>query len=412
MNHDEKCAQCGQELAGDETACPHCGADVKREPHSERDDGPRPAMAARRCPRCGVRVSEDARTCLMCGARLKGWAFLPPWVPLRLVAIVAVVIGLGALLWLRAPAWRGAWVPTPTPTDTPTPTGTPTTTATPTGTSTNTPTITPTPTRTPTPTITPTPIIHVVKAGEVLGTIARQYGVSVEAIMKANGLSDPSLIRAGQELIIPRPEPTPRPGETATPIAAVTILPEYGPVIIHVVQPGDTLLGIANEYGADVNVIVTTNGLSNDAVIYPGQELIIPLGTPTPVPTSTPRPTPTPTPGPPYKAPALLAPAQGAEFRGDAVVLLNWASVGLLAEDEWYVVRLRPVGEGAPEPQVMWTKATSWRLPAELRPPGGVGWHLFRWEVTVMRQSSVQPDGVRQGTPISPASATREFSWY
>ena len=45
--------------------------------------------------------------------------------------------------------------------------------------------------------------VHVVRAGEHLTGIARQYGVAIAAVASANGLSDPSRIYAGQRLTIP-----------------------------------------------------------------------------------------------------------------------------------------------------------------------------------------------------------------
>jgi len=44
---------------------------------------------------------------------------------------------------------------------------------------------------------------HVVKAGETLSTIARQYGVKQSEIAVANSIANPQLIRAGTELVIP-----------------------------------------------------------------------------------------------------------------------------------------------------------------------------------------------------------------
>lgn len=44
---------------------------------------------------------------------------------------------------------------------------------------------------------------HTVQSGETLGSIAVQYGVTVQAIMEANQLTNPDVIRVGQELIIP-----------------------------------------------------------------------------------------------------------------------------------------------------------------------------------------------------------------
>jgi LysM repeat protein len=57
----------------------------------------------------------------------------------------------------------------------------------------------------------PTPRVdpgqHIVQAGDTLGTIAQQYGVSLEALMQANGLADANLLSIGQELTIPAPSP-------------------------------------------------------------------------------------------------------------------------------------------------------------------------------------------------------------
>jgi LysM repeat protein len=103
---------------------------------------------------------------------------------------------------------------TPTPTPTPEPTATPRPTAAPTA------TLVPTPTRSPTPTLVPTPTltIYVVQQGDVLGTIAKQFGTTVEAIAQANGITDANLIRIGQELLIPPAGATPAPvTPTSTP---------------------------------------------------------------------------------------------------------------------------------------------------------------------------------------------------
>ncbi len=45
---------------------------------------------------------------------------------------------------------------------------------------------------------------HVVAAGQSITKIASIYGVSVNAIMSANNISNPNLIKSGQKLIIPR----------------------------------------------------------------------------------------------------------------------------------------------------------------------------------------------------------------
>ena len=50
---------------------------------------------------------------------------------------------------------------------------------------------------------TATPRTHVVQASQNLTVIARQYGVTVEAIIQANNLTNPNRIEAGMILIIP-----------------------------------------------------------------------------------------------------------------------------------------------------------------------------------------------------------------
>lgn len=60
------------------------------------------------------------------------------------------------------------------------------------------------------PTATAVPVVHVVQPGEVLGVIAKLYGVTVESIMEANGIKDANLVQRGEKLLIPDPVQTPR----------------------------------------------------------------------------------------------------------------------------------------------------------------------------------------------------------
>lgn len=46
--------------------------------------------------------------------------------------------------------------------------------------------------------------------------------------------------------------------------------------IIYVVQPGDTLYRIARRYGTTVNNLVVFNYLTPPFIIYPGQQLVVP----------------------------------------------------------------------------------------------------------------------------------------
>jgi acetyl esterase/lipase len=92
------------------------------------------------------------------------------------------------------------------------------------------------PTLTPTVTVTPTPtlIVHEVQPGETLSAIAARYGVTVEAVVSFNGLSDPNAIAPGQQLRIPPPDtpldlfPTATPRPTRPPAEALPAGPSTG----------------------------------------------------------------------------------------------------------------------------------------------------------------------------------------
>ncbi len=105
--------------------------------------------------------------------------------------------------------------------------------------------------------------------------------------------------------------PTPTPTHTATPTATPTVTPTptMTPTITptptwtptptpdkpfpYEVQPGDTLVGIADKFGVDLVTLMLLNGLSNKTLLAPGVKIIIPLPnmeppTPTPIPTGLP----------------------------------------------------------------------------------------------------------------------------
>ncbi|MEK7682535.1 MAG: LysM peptidoglycan-binding domain-containing protein [Chloroflexota bacterium] len=84
--------------------------------------------------------------------------------------------------------------------------------------------------------------------------------------------------------------------ETATqpPRAAITPVERAGPTptpFTHIVEQGDTLLGVALQYGVELNELLLANPGVNPRFLSVGSPLVIPLsGAPGPVPTATPRP--------------------------------------------------------------------------------------------------------------------------
>ncbi len=62
---------------------------------------------------------------------------------------------------------------------------------------------------------------------------------------------------------------------TPTPAATATVPAPAGGQK-HVVQDGDTLSGIAEQFGVTIQQIIDANSLQNPDLLLPGQELIIP----------------------------------------------------------------------------------------------------------------------------------------
>ena len=98
---------------------------------------------------------------------------------------------------------------------------------------------------------------YTVQGGDTLWSIAKQYGVSVSDIKRANGLTS-STISIGQTLIIPS-EIEERPKEN-----------------VYIVQRGDSLYKIAQNYDVTVSDIINKNNLTSTNLSI-GQVLEIPV---------------------------------------------------------------------------------------------------------------------------------------
>jgi uncharacterized protein YkwD/LysM repeat protein len=134
------------------------------------------------------------------------------------------------------------------------------------------------------PTGTAAPGTYIVQPGDTLAALAERYNVSTEALALANGLSEESMLFVGQVLTIPQTvlQPTPSaPGISATPSRVPSTTPVPSATVArtpqqHTVQPGETLLVIAQQYGVSVDAIVSANNITNPDRIDVGQVLIIP----------------------------------------------------------------------------------------------------------------------------------------
>ena len=112
-------------------------------------------------------------------------------------------------------------------------------------------------------------VMYQVKPGDVLGTIAQRYNVSVASIKSINSMNS-DLIRIGEVIRIPNPSSISQHAEF------IHHNDEAGRQFIHQVQRGDMLEEIAQIYNVSVAKLRTANSLNSDS-IQVGQKLHIPI---------------------------------------------------------------------------------------------------------------------------------------
>ena len=103
---------------------------------------------------------------------------------------------------------------------------------------------------------------YTVRAGDTLWGIASRHGVSVSSLISANGLRNPNVIYPGQTLSVADGG-----ASASTPAAGGAV---------HVVAPGETLMGISIRYGVVMRRIAAANGFADLNWVYAGQRLTIP----------------------------------------------------------------------------------------------------------------------------------------
>lgn len=253
---------------------------------------------------------------------------------------------------------------------------------------------------------------------------------TVDAIVAAN------LVLTKTEaavVTILQPTTTAVPTETPTPTPAA---------VTYAVQAGDTPLGIALQFGIEVDELLAMNGLTLDDArrIRVGQELVIatktaavatPLPTATSMPTSAPTVAPTATasatnPPPPtvtytptattrVDAPALRSPEAGAFLSCGNSNDLVWLPVAYIRDSDRYLLHLGFLNgyNGDGSEQVIWileqwrpANVTLWELDEGLcgLAPQAFG-RQWRWYVEVVEAAG------SSWQPVSPPSTIWGFSW-
>ncbi len=94
---------------------------------------------------------------------------------------------------------------------------------------------------------------YTVQPGETVGVVARDFGITTDALVAANGLSDADHIGAGAVLKVPQPARE------------------------HVVQDGESLRDVAAQEKVDLGSLVDFNGLADPDLVRPGQVVLVPV---------------------------------------------------------------------------------------------------------------------------------------
>lgn len=126
---------------------------------------------------------------------------------------------------------------------------------------------------------------HVVRKGETLSQIALRYGTTVAAIQEANRIRDPHSITVGRRLTISRRRTgdpaagTAAAPEPSTPLEAPPAKAGGSRSTVYEVRAGDSLWGIARKYNINVADLRRWNDLPPGGRILPGQKLLLRLET-------------------------------------------------------------------------------------------------------------------------------------
>ena len=102
---------------------------------------------------------------------------------------------------------------------------------------------------------------HTIRAGETLSDLAQRFGTTVDALARANGISNPNLVVAGTKIMISGG------GGGSASVATSTTS--------HTVQAGETLWDLAQRFGTTVDALARANGISNPNLVVAGTKIMI-----------------------------------------------------------------------------------------------------------------------------------------
>jgi LysM repeat protein len=103
---------------------------------------------------------------------------------------------------------------------------------------------------------------HTIQAGETLWDLAKRFGTSVNALARANGISNPNLVVAGTKITVSG-------GGGASATASVG-------GATHTVKAGETLSDIAARFSVSVGALARANRISNPNFVVAGTSISVP----------------------------------------------------------------------------------------------------------------------------------------
>jgi murein DD-endopeptidase MepM/ murein hydrolase activator NlpD len=101
--------------------------------------------------------------------------------------------------------------------------------------------------------------VYIIQEGDSLWEIAQRFGVSIDDLVQANGLSDPNQVAAGTSLVIP--------GLTGM----------QGVLTTRTVQYGETLRSLSRLYQLQTGDLAKLNHLATPDELYAGYDLVMPV---------------------------------------------------------------------------------------------------------------------------------------
>ena len=99
-------------------------------------------------------------------------------------------------------------------------------------------------------------IIHIVKKGDTLSSISKQYSIKKETIIKVNRLLDENYIYIGQNLKI-----------------VENLIRENNNIYYHEIKKGENLTEIANKYNLSLSKLIEINGIKNQNILEVGTKI-------------------------------------------------------------------------------------------------------------------------------------------